>query len=231
VRWVYSRADFISVRDSPSMDVLRRLDLDSVQVTESPDLVFLTGEGSRRPAGPDAPICLSINGLQALAGCDEWRALMDGLVALGRPLRFVSNAMNHDREFARGLAETWPVEVIDCQPTPAELEAIFGECAVLISSRLHASIMALGAGTPVVSIEPQVFKLTAIFEQMRYPIGTENIKASGWSARTLAKVGRALAERDALAREGVEAIERQVARIDAAYAPMFALAPRAQTAE
>jgi hypothetical protein len=66
---------------------------------------------------------------------------------------------------------------------------------------------------------------------MRYPIGTENIKASGWSARTLAKVGRALAERDALAREGVEAIERQVARIDAAYAPMFALAPRAQTAE
>ena len=222
VAHVYVKADLITVRDAPSLQIARDMGVDAGRVAEAPDLVFLSAHPGRTRPAPDAPIGLSINGLQALAGHDEWPAFMEGLVALRRPLIFVSNAMNHDMAFARSLAARWPIEILDNQPTHTELREIYGRCALLISSRLHASILAIGAGTPVVSIEPQVFKLTAIFDQLDYPIATENLKTLHWADRTLAKVCAALAQRDQIAADGRAGIERQVGRVRAAYAPLFA---------
>lgn len=222
VAHVYRQADAIVVRDRPSLEIALGMGMDPGRVAEAPDLVFLTPQApyAAQVRHPGA-IGLAVNGLQAMAGFDEWSSLLDRLEHTGRPLVFVSNAMNHDLDFALRLAEGRDITVIRRQPSHAELADIYQGMGVLISSRLHASILALSAGTPVVAIEPQVFKLTAIFEQMAYPIRGENVHAEGWGLRVARKAEAALADRSGLSTAGLEALERQRSQIHAVYDPLL----------
>jgi polysaccharide pyruvyl transferase WcaK-like protein len=224
---VYANLDYVGVRDAKSVEAALALGLARERIYEAPDLVFLAS----RQAGKETidtvskgSIALAINGLEAPSGLEEWNGLMNGLKKFGRPFLFVSNAVNHDLEFARRLAEKFGGIVVEHQPGYQALRGYYRNCDSLISSRLHASILALCEGVPVVSIEPSVFKLTAIFQQLNYPIGTERLQERGWSDRVLAKVTRCLSEQAAFASEGLKSLERQTGRIDAAYAPLFALA-------
>jgi polysaccharide pyruvyl transferase WcaK-like protein len=94
---------------------------------------------------------------------------------------------------------------------------------VLISSRLHAAILAISAGVAVISIEPQLFKLTSIFEQMRYPYRTDNLLRAGWSKRVIEKVRDAFEHREYITRVNAEIMQTQIARIHATYAQLFSL--------
>jgi len=203
------------------------LGLPRERIHEAPDLVFLASRKAGKEtidAVPKGSIALAINGLEAPSGLEEWNRLMNGLKELGRPFLYVSNAVNHDLEFARQLADKFGGTVVDHQPGYQALRGYYRNCDSLISSRLHASILALCEGVPVVSIEPSVFKLTAIFQQLEYPIGTERLQERGWSDRVLANVTRCLSEQAAFASQGLKSLERQTGRIDDAYAPLFALA-------
>jgi exopolysaccharide biosynthesis predicted pyruvyltransferase EpsI len=70
---------------------------------------------------------------------------------------------------------------------PEATMRFYSRFGALVASRLHSSILAISTGTPVITIEPSVFKLTAIFEQMSYPYGTEDPGAQagqiGWLQR------------------------------------------------
>ncbi|MEE4450772.1 polysaccharide pyruvyl transferase family protein [Novosphingobium resinovorum] len=229
VAHVYSRADYVGLRDAKSIATARELGVPAGKLVESPDLVFLA---AKRPGAGDAAdvrpgtIALAINGLEAMVGSNEWERLIKGLAAFGQPLLLVSNAMNHDLDFARFLATMAPgVQVVERQPGYQELRGLYRPCSVLVSSRLHASVLALSEGVPVVSIEPSVFKLTAIFQQMEYPIPTERLQVSGWASRVLAHVETCLSDqREDLRARGAVIMERQLGRVEAAYAPLFALA-------
>jgi hypothetical protein len=219
---VYRQAEAIVVRDGPSMAIAREMGVSPERLSEAPDLVFLTPETTTGAVASHAgAIGFAVNGLQALAGYDEWSTLLDRLEAAGRPMVFVSNAMNHDLEFAARLAEGRPMTLVRRQPSHSELVDLYRGMGVLISSRLHASILALSAGTPVVSIEPQVFKLAAIFEQMAYPLPSETVHEAGWGLRVAGKVETALADPPGLAKEGLAALARQRARIHAVYDGLF----------
>lgn len=228
VAHVYSQADYVGLRDAKSITTACEFGIPPSKLVESPDLVFLA---AKRPGPQDdkgvAPgtIALAINGLEAMTGTDEWDVLLDGLAAFGRPILFVSNAMNHDLAFARTLAQRGPrSRVVDHQPGYQDLRAFYRPCSVLISSRLHASVLALAEGVPVVSIEPSVFKLTAIFQQMDYPIPTERLQVSGWASRVLAHVSASLADDDGRLRQrGTAIMKQQIDRVERAYAPLFAL--------
>ena len=229
VAHVYSRADYVGLRDAKSIATAREFGVPADKLVESPDLVFLAAKraGTQDDKGvPPGAIALAINGLEAMVGSDEWDRLLDGLASFGRPLLFVSNAMNHDLDFSRSLAERVPnARVVEHQPGYQDLRAYYRPCSVLISSRLHASVLALAEGVPVVSIEPSVFKLTAIFQQMDYPIPTERLQVSGWAGRVLAHVAACLADDDGeLRRRGAAIMAQQIERVEAAYAPLFALA-------
>lgn len=224
---VYSRLDYVGVRDARSAEIARALTRSDQRVREAPDLVFLAsrrrGEHAAEPV-PEGAIAFGINGLEAQGGVDEWSTLMQGLKRFDRPFVFVSNAVNHDREFARRLAKRFGGSVVEHQPGYQTLRSYYRRCAVLISSRLHASILALCEDVPVVSIEPSMFKLTAIFQQLNYPLETERLQIPGWADRVLRKVGRCLSDRETLSVRGREALKEQTRRIDDAYAPLFALA-------
>ena len=219
---VYREAQAIVVRDGPSLAVAREMGVAPERLSEAPDLVFLTPETTGQAVAPHAgAIGFAVNGLQALAGYNEWSALLNRLEATGRPMVFVSNAMNHDLDFAIRLAEGRSMTLVRRQPSHEDLVDIYRGMGVLISSRLHAAILALSAGTPVVSIEPQVFKLTAIFDQMAYPLTSETVHQAGWGMRVAAKVETALADPSGLAREGRAALARQRSRIHDVYDGLF----------
>jgi polysaccharide pyruvyl transferase WcaK-like protein len=219
---VYRQAEAIVVRDRPSVAIAREMGVAPERLSEAPDLVFLTPETTAQATPPHAgAIRFAVNGLQALAGYDEWSILLDRLEVAGRPMVFVSNAMNHDLEFAARLAEGRPMTLVRRQPSHGELVDLYRGMGVLISSRLHAAILALSAGTPVVSIEPQVFKLAAIFEQMAYPLASETVHEAGWGLRVARKVEIALADPPGMAKEGHAALARQRSRIHAVYDGLF----------
>lgn len=229
ITYVYSKANYVGLRDGRSITTARLFGIPDRKLVEAPDLVFLAQSrpGREAPTGnPRGAIALAVNGLEAMAGADEWRELIAGLNTLGRPLLFVSNAMNHDLAFARRLA-AWSLEphVVTYQPGYQELRGYYRHCSALVSSRLHASVLALTEGVPVVSIEPSVFKLTAVFQQMNYPLPTERLQSVGWSDRVLANVRRCLsAEREELKAEGARIMTRQIAHVQASYAPLLRLA-------
>lgn len=227
IQHVYKAADYVGVRDAKSVEVARSLGVPDEKIHESPDLVFLAARSSVPPETiqvEKGAIGLAINGLESLRGTDEWTRLMAELSKLGRQFLLLSNAVNHDLVFSKHLQSiSRNAVVVDHQPGYESLRSYYRQCDVLISSRLHASIVSLCEHTPVVSIEPSVFKLTAIFQQMNYPISTVRLQDAGWADRVIESVKKALsAERPSLIAEGDEALIRQTDRIDKAFAPLFA---------
>ncbi|WP_313606844.1 polysaccharide pyruvyl transferase family protein [Rhizobium sp.] len=229
---VYANLDYVGVRDAKSVEVALSLGVRKERIFESPDLVFLASREEKAPHGKSlkGSIALAINGLEASSGADEWVHFMKGLGDLNRPIVLVSNAVNHDRDFSKYLASLADnTKVIEYQPGYLELRSFYKDCLVLVSSRLHASILALCEDTPVMSIEPSVFKLTAIFEQMDYPVKTVRLQEPGWSDKLLGDIRAVLNNEGAdLVAEGARALGQQVELIDRAFRPLFAL--RSKTA-
>jgi len=231
---VYNGADFVSVRESGSYRRGLDMGLAEDRLHEIPDLVFLTLKHPPTAAyGSVSPyaghIVLSLNGLEAHRGGRQWDTLFAGLKAFGRPITFLSNSMNDDIPFARAHAGALDAEVVSFQPGYVELARAYRDAAVVISSRLHAAILALSADTPVVSIEPQLFKLTAIFEQLGYPVATQSMSDPDWARSVLDKTATVLERRDEIVQASKPGLVRQVATIEEGYRPLIELARAAST--
>jgi len=221
---VYGAADLVLVRDAGSWEVAQSLGVPPDRLEEAPDLVFSWPPSvPPRPLAPDAPIGLALNGVIAAPDDPEWERLVQGLAGLGRKLVFVSNAMNHDAPLAARLARHAPIQVVHGQPGPHALADLFGSMAAVVSSRLHAAILAIAAGAPVVTLEPQVFKLTGVLQQMDYPFSALSLARPGWSEAAVARVRRALDQRAEISRLGLEGLARQAARIERAYGRLSSL--------
>ncbi|MES2444540.1 MAG: polysaccharide pyruvyl transferase family protein [Pseudomonadota bacterium] len=225
---VYQDAQLVTVREQGSYDRGLELGFPAAPMVIVPDLAFLLArpgflpELDEAPAEPLAPgsIVLSINGLEAARGGDGWERLIAGLRELGRPIVFVSNSMKDDIPFARAMAQHSHVEFRNDQPSFREMVRLYRGAAMVISSRLHASIFAMCARVPVLSIEPQLFKLTGILDQLDYPIRTVRMGEPGWVEQLLADARRALDEPAVIVAAGNAGLDRQVAAIQAGYAPL-----------
>ncbi len=223
---VYRHCSHVCVRDPRSKEILLSLGVPAHKVSESPDLVFLASEAPRisvssAEAVPEGAIGLAINAAEAFRGTDEWEALLTGLKEFNRPIVFLSNAMNGDCKFGTELMTKWGGSIVPQQPSYLELREMYGKMSVLISSRLHASILALCADTPIITLEPSVFKLTAILQQLAYPIATDRLAVPGWSGRVIKNVQMALANHEALVKYAREALMRQVDDIYRSYRPIL----------
>lgn len=57
--------------------------------------------------------------------------------------------------------------LVDDDLSPSELSSLYGSCRMVIASRLHAVILSLLAGTPAISLAPEVtFKERAVLEML-----------------------------------------------------------------
>jgi polysaccharide pyruvyl transferase WcaK-like protein len=225
----YREASHISVRDAQSVSVALSLGVEANKLSEAPDLAFLAARKPPVPVAgldrvPEGAIGFAINAAEAFNGPDEWDLLLNKLKVFGRPLVFVSNAMNGDWEFGKRLMSKHGGITLSGQPSYLELRALYQKMSVLISSRLHASILSLCGGNPVVTVEPSVFKLSAILKQLQYPIATDVLTRGGWADRIFASVEYCLAERATLVKFAQSALSRQIETIHRVYEPIFQLA-------
>lgn len=226
IKHVYSHASCIVLRDKQSCAETLKLGVSAERIREVPDMVFLSAESDvkRAPpadeAFPVGAIGLAINGLEAERGSDEWDELMTGLKSFERPIVFLSNAMNHDLPFARKLALKHPLTVLERQPTYREIRGFYGNLSILVSSRLHSSIIALSESVPVLTIEPSTFKLTGIFEQLDYPYPTLKLNQPGWAKRMLDNIDRALHDSE-LGALGKSRCIQKSQQIRASYGGLF----------
>jgi len=73
-----------------------------------------------------------------------------------------------DRDISIELVQNLRLDarfLIDDDLDPAQLSSLYGVCRMLVSSRLHAALLSLLAGTPAVSIAPEVtFKEQAVLD-------------------------------------------------------------------
>ena len=132
--------------------------------------------------------------------------------------------MTEDLHFGQELASKFPVTVIDRQASAAELMGFFSKMELLISCRLHSAILGMRAGTPVVTIEQQIYKIGAIIESLGYPYATVNSRKDGWAKQVIANVISISSRRKEVVDAGHIALRNQVETIRNVYKPLFALA-------
>lgn len=221
VSHMYSGASSVIIRDQKSYDFALSLGVPADRLNIAPDLVFLcAGRQSEiiPPENvPEGSIGLAVNALEAHKGGNDWDQLMEGLVATGRPLVYVSNAVRRDHGLAEKLAAQYGGLVFDRQPTYQELLTIFGRMDALISSRLHSSILSLCVGVPVVTIEPSVFKLTEVMRGSGFPIQTKQLGTPGWAQAVLDDINAILADKPGYRELSLAAAHGQAKETRAVY--------------
>jgi polysaccharide pyruvyl transferase WcaK-like protein len=102
-----------------------------------------------------------------------------GLIASGRidgvavvPHTIGPTPVEDDRPISRQLVDALtglPVTLVDDDVSPAELSAFYGAVAAVVAVRLHASILALNAGTPSFAVAYLTAKSHGVMSQVGLP--------------------------------------------------------------
>ena len=166
-RSVLRRVTTVCARGHLTADHLRGLG--GVNVVEAADLAFLLDEVAesplRTPVEPTVAVVPSEvvrrfferSGSDYLAFMDE---LILGLDRRGYRVRVVPHALRpgqpaskmNDGELAQQIANRSQVELVEGDPSPAQLRAALAACDAVVTSRFHAMVSALATATPVMVI-------------------------------------------------------------------------------
>jgi colanic acid/amylovoran biosynthesis protein len=190
LRRIFTHASAILVRDEDSRGHLKALGVDAGRVHVSADAVFALPRNGYRPARPASHgprIAISVrqwdhfNRQRNFEGMTRFvfalQMLTQHLVDAGADVTFLSTCqgipeyrLDDSRvaeEIVAGLPETVRTKVrIDrAFHHPLELVAQFGGYDAVIATRMHAGILALSAGVPVLPISYE-FKTRALFARL-----------------------------------------------------------------
>ncbi|MEV4422525.1 polysaccharide pyruvyl transferase family protein [Patulibacter sp. NPDC049589] len=188
-RQVLSRCDAILLREARSAEILRQIGVPARLVHETPDMAFrfdaepLSADGDEalarvRALAADGPLigvsvrphhypghrdgpAMQRRYLEALAAAVGGVAERDGARIVVVPQ--TGSDLLIGRELGRLLGPG--ALVLEDDLSPSDLQAIYAELRLLVGTRMHANILALGVGVPVVGIayEP---KTAGILEQL-----------------------------------------------------------------
>ncbi len=191
-RRVLNGADLLVVREEKSTRVASDLGISAVE--EAPDMAFaIEPELSEQvsevlgtlPAAPGRILVLSARQHPTLGRSADQR-LVQVFAAAARTLihagavegvAVVAHTMGptpieDDRPISRELAASLgdvPCVLVEADLTPAEMSAFYGAVAVVVGVRLHASILALNAGTPTFAVSYLTAKTQGVMTQVGLP--------------------------------------------------------------
>jgi len=225
VAYIYSRMTGIIVRDQSSRAELERVGVPAERIRVVPDIAFLTepsaSDRALKPADqlPDKQLVgLAINYWDATRNEAGWTAFVSEIRRQGSEVIFVSNALGQDLAFAKRLQQACGIRIQTYDYDYDTYCALLGKLRLVVTNRLHTGVFAYVAGTPVVPVEANQFKVTSLFQEIRYPLAAINTTSSSWPQQLLTTVASANADtlrtqiasdRTALRRE----IEREYASI------------------
>lgn len=181
---VLTRAQRIMVRDEKSRRHLADIGVPSAMCSVHPDVVFALAKEKRRHPPPTGPrVAISVR--QWVMESAAWERYLDAIAAgvdvivrgHSGTVTFVSTCQGSedywtdDSDVARTIIESLPeqikpsISLVSDRLTTEELLKIYGDHDAVIATRMHAAIMALCSGTPVLPIAYE-FKTNELFEQL-----------------------------------------------------------------
>jgi polysaccharide pyruvyl transferase WcaK-like protein len=217
---IYRELALVGFRDDKSVAAFRDMggDLDNVLVT--PDLALMTDLPARR-ARERNRVAIAVHA-PAASWSDRsavWLDVITGLRAKGFDVVLVSNEMPADQEFFAMVKQRAAVDVAGAGLEYDRYCELLGTFDFVVSSRMHTSILAMVAGTPVIPVEGPSFKISGLFAELGFTTPVIQSNAPGWTDQVIEAAVRMRNGRDACASDVAAKIGVARARITAALVP------------
>jgi polysaccharide pyruvyl transferase WcaK-like protein len=217
---IYRELALVGFRDDKSVAAFREMggDLDNVLVT--PDLALMTDLPARH-APQRNRVAIAVHA-PAASWSDRsavWLDVIVGLRAQGFDVVLVSNEMPADQEFFAMVKQRAAVDVAGAGLEYDRYCELLGTFDFVVSSRMHTSILAMVAGTPVIPVEGPSFKISGLFAELGFTAPVIQSSAPGWTAQVIEAAVRMRNGRDAYASDVAAKIGVARARITAALLP------------
>ena len=168
---VHRMLDFHLVREPLSRERLLALGVPEDRMAVCPDFAFAAAAD---PAGatcdplPPGSVALIIRGDRHV-DTESWRQLVRHLSASGRQVFAVSTCSAHDAKAMRQIAAGAPLRLAPASRDFRDIVAGLKGCDLVVTDRFHGAILALLAGTPVLPLESNTFKMRGLFQMFDYP--------------------------------------------------------------
>lgn len=190
------------VREEWSRDYVLGLGVSADRVTYCPDLAFMFGDGdietvapieiSGVDSGDDRPLLGISVKWHSFPGSDDpkarrrlyMKALADTADSIvehhGARVVIVPQTLEDlkaGRELYREISNRGDVVLLEDDLSPADLRRVYARCRILIGTRMHANILAMGAGTPVVAIayQPKTAGIMAVMGLDDWVLSIEDV--------------------------------------------------------
>jgi polysaccharide pyruvyl transferase WcaK-like protein len=154
VRHIYTRVDAIVVRGAISKQRLIELGVADARITVAPDTAWRmppkTHAAARAP-GAKPRVGVVVNALADPGGA-RFAALLEQLASTYELVFFTTDAF-HDHALAVQLADAHRATCAGPLLSAADAMAVLAGLDAVVSSRLHACVLALLSGTPAVAVE------------------------------------------------------------------------------
>lgn len=225
IAYVYPRLTGVVVRDQQSRDELSRLGVPETYVRVIPDIALLARPSVdaavvrvRDPIPARRLVGISINYWDALEHEIGWIEFVRALGSAGIEVMFVSNALGQDIGFGKRLARKCGVRVQSYDYDYEDYSALLARLRLVVTNRLHTGVLAHVAGTPVVPVEANRFKVTALFREIEYPLRAISPGSDAWPTRLVEAVQATMAETADTSGAQLDVVR---AKIEAGYAEVF----------
>jgi len=224
---IYRDLDLVGFRDEKSVVAFRDMGGDLGNVLVTPDLALMTRIPDRRPPSRGR-IAVAVHSPAAswIGRSTPWLDVITGLRAKGFDVVLVSNEMPADREFFAQIKQQIAITVEGAELEFERYCELLGGFDFVVSSRMHTSILAMVAGTPVIPVEGPSFKISGLFAELGLSTRVIQPTSTGWTDEVIDAAVRLRDRRDAAAAEVTAQIGAVRERITSALVPRLQQAVR-----
>ncbi|HEX7836972.1 MAG TPA: polysaccharide pyruvyl transferase family protein [Kofleriaceae bacterium] len=217
---IYRDLDLVGFRDEKSVGAFRDMGGDLGNVLVTPDLALMTRSPARRSPPPDRiAVAVHAPGATWSGRSAPWLDAIAGLRARGFDVVLVSNEMPADRAFFAQVRQRVPVPVEGAGLDHERYCELLGGFDFVVSSRMHTSILAMVAGTPVIPVEGPSFKISGLFQELGFQAPVIQPTQAGWTDQVIDAAVRMRERRDAARAEVAAKIGAARERITSALVP------------
>jgi polysaccharide pyruvyl transferase WcaK-like protein len=184
---IYRELALVGFRDEKSVDAFRAMggSLDNVLVT--PDLALMTQRPAKRaPTANRIAVAVHAPAAAWRSPSTPWLDVIRGLRAAGLDVVLVSNEMPADHAFFERIRAEIQVPVEGGGLDFDRYSELLGGFDFVVSSRMHTSILAMVAGTPVIPVEGPSFKISGLFQELGFATEVIQSTQAGWTERVIA---------------------------------------------
>ncbi|HET9627823.1 MAG TPA: polysaccharide pyruvyl transferase family protein [Kofleriaceae bacterium] len=217
---IYRELALVGFRDEKSVGAFKAMGgtLDNVLVT--PDLALMTRHPDKRaPAKGRVAVAVHAPAAQWAERGAPWLDVITGLQTLGLEVVLVSNEMPADHAFFSSIRSRVTVPVEGAGLDFDRYSELLGGFDFVVSSRMHTSILAMVAGTPVIPVEGPSFKISGLFAELGFARPVIQSTQPGWTDQVIAAAAAMRDQRDASASDTVAKISAARDRITSVLVP------------